>query len=464
MNRRHFLLGASTALAQPRARPNVVFILVDDLRFDELGCAGHPFAQTPHADRIAREGASFRNAFATTPLCSPSRAAFLTGTYSHASGVVDNVARDALSHRLTTWPRLLHDAGYHTAFLGKWHMGNDDSPRPGFDRWVSFRGQGECNDPELNIDGRTTPSRGYVTDILGGHAVDFIQRARAPFCLYLAHKAIHPNIRQRDDGSIDLAASNAAEHFVPAERHRALYAGKVPPRRGNYLRPPRGKPALERNPAGTDALGVASATSDASILARMRMMKAVDESAGAILAALEARNALDDTLVVLTSDHGYFYGEHCLGPERRLAYEEAIRIPMLVRYPRRFRAGSRPEGLALSVDAAATALDVAGVAPPKPFHGTPLWSVNRDAVLIEYFSDTVFPRIRNMGYYAVRTDRWKYIHYRELEGAGELYDLRADPFELNNRIADARAPLAGLRARLDRLLAETGAVSPRSGP
>lgn len=459
MRRRDFLVSstASAAAQQPR-RPNVVFILVDDLRFDELGCTGHPFAQTPAADRLAREGANFRNAFATTPLCSPSRAAFLTGLYSHANGVVDNVARDALSHQLVTWPRLLHDsAGYRTAFIGKWHMGNDDSPRPGFDRWVSFRGQGVCNDPDLNLDGRNTSSRGYVTDILGGHAVDFINQTSSekPFCLYLSHKAIHPNIQQNDDGSINLAASNDAQHFVPAERHRTLYAGRTPPRRGNYLKQPRGKPALERNFANT-------ATDDAAILARMRMLKAVDESTGAILEALERKRILDETMVVFTSDHGYFYGEHCLGPERRLAYEEAIRIPLLVRYPRRFRPGSTPSNFVLGIDAGASALDLAGVAPPRATHARPLWSKSqRDAVLIEYYSDTVFPRVRNMGYFAVRTDRWKYIRYRDQTDADELYDLRNDPFELDNRIADAAAPLSQLRARLDRLLAETGEPSSR---
>jgi N-acetylglucosamine-6-sulfatase len=456
MRRREFLCGA--AMAAPRRRPNIVFILVDDLRYDELGCTGHPFAHTPAADRLAREGANFGNAFATTPLCSPSRAAFLTGTYSHTSGVVDNVARDALSHRLVTWPRLLHDAGYRTGFLGKWHMGNDDSPRPGFDRWVSFRGQGECNDPELNIDGRNTSSRGYVTDILTRHAVDFIeQQSSEPFCLYLAHKAIHPNIQQRNDGSINVASVNAAENFIPAERHRSLYSGKVPPRRANYFKLPDHKPALQQ--AASAPACSESATDDATILARMRMMKAVDESTGAILDTLERKRVLDDTLIIFTSDHGYFYGEHCLGAERRLAYEESIRIPVLVRYPASFRAGSRPANFVLSVDAGATALALAGVTPPQPFHGKPLWwKPHRDAVLIEYFSDTVFPHIRRMAYYAVRTGRWKYIHYRELENADELYDLRRDPFELNNLIRDRSAPLAQLQERLKVLLAETGAV------
>ncbi len=455
MRRRDLLL----SLAGPRAeRPNIVFILVDDLRFDELHCTGHPFAETPHADRLAREGANFRNAFATTPLCSPSRASFLTGTYAHANGVVDNVARDAHSHRLVTWPRLLHDAGYNTAFLGKWHMGNDDSPRPGFDRWVSFRGQGECNDPPLNVDGKAVATKGYVTDLLTDHAVAFIeQRREKPFCLYMAHKAVHPNVQQNNDGSINLATVDDADAFIAAERHRNLYEGRTPPRRGNYLKPPKAKPALERALEGVEPLGPQTATSDKAILNRLRMAKAVDDSLGRVLAALEKTGQLDRTLVVFTSDHGYFYGEHCLGPERRLAYEEAIRIPLLVRYPSRFARDSRPEQMVLSVDVGATALALAGVAAPTPFHGRPLWAAPpRDAVLIEYFSDRVFPRVRSMGYSAIRTKQWKYIHYRELEGADELYDLRADPFERENVIAKRGSPLARLKARLNELREETG--------
>jgi arylsulfatase A-like enzyme len=462
--------------AAAASRPNILFVLVDDLRWDELHCTGHPFASTPGADRLAREGALFTNAFATTPLCSPSRASFLTGQYPHTHGIIDNTNRSARSHQLITWPRELHDAGYETAFFGKWHMGNDASPRPGFDQWMSFRGQGACIDPDLNLNGKPEKSHGYITDILTDHALEFLERPRQkPFCLYLSHKAIHPNIVQRDDGSVvgDIAG---AAGFIPAERHRTLYAGRTPPHRPNYGKPPLDKPALERRIGNLPPLGPATVTTDETIRNRMRMMKSVDEGLGRMLESLEKRSQLDDTLVVLTSDHGYFYGEHGLDAERRLAYEEGIRIPLLMRYPRRIRPRSRLEQMALSIDIAPTMLELGGVRSAAPIQGRSLvptlegrkaeghkttgrktaW---RDAFLIEYYSDTVFPRIRKMGYKAVRTERWKYIHYVDLQGMDELYDLREDPYEMNNLIAKpaAQAERKALQDRLRRLLRETGA-------
>lgn len=354
---------------------------------------------------------------------------------------------------------MLRASGYKTAFVGKWHMGNDDSPRPGFDRWVSFRGQGETTNPALNIDGRTAGTQGYITDILTDHAAAFLEeRQSAPFCLYLSHKAIHPNIVQRDDGSVT-GSGNAAEQFIPAPRHRSLYMGKSVPHRPNYGKPPVGKPALEQSIAGLPPLGPATVTSDQVILNRMRMMKSVDESLGRILQILEKRGQLSNTMVVLTSDHGYFYGEHGLSAERRLAYEESIRIPLLIRYPQLTRPGARIEPFALSIDIAPSILEAAGVRRPASLDGRSLVPLLRgasgnwrDAFLVEYTSDIVFPRIRNMGYHAVRGQDWKLIRYRHLKGMDELYDLARDPHEMSNLIASPAAK--DLSAKAARQLAE----------
>jgi N-acetylglucosamine-6-sulfatase len=450
-----------TPSVEPRPRPNVVFVLVDDMRWDEVRAAGHPFVETPNMDRLAREGARFLNAFATTPLCSPSRASFLTGQYAHTHGILDNTARP--SHALPVFPRVLQQSGYVTGFFGKWHMGNDASPRPGFDRWVALPGQGEALDPLLNVDGRQVREAGYVTDLLTGHVERFIDQAGdRPFLVYLAHKASHPNVVQRDDGSM-VPLPGQPGGFVAAERHRGRYAGTEMPRRANAFKAPVGKPALLRSIDTLPPLGRDTATTDDEIRGRLEMLLAVDESLGRILAALEKHGTLDDTVVVFTSDHGYFYGEHGLSAERRLAYEEAIRIPLLVRYPRRVKPGTTPSELVLSLDVAPTLAELAGLAPPAGVQGRSLVPVFenkakdwRTSFLIEYFSDTVFPRIRNMGYVAARTTRHKYIQYRELENMNELYDLEADPYEERNLagLPEARPALERMQAELQRLLAE----------
>ncbi|MDA8016939.1 MAG: sulfatase-like hydrolase/transferase [Thermoanaerobaculia bacterium] len=189
-----------------RPRPNIVVVVVDDLRWDEFGAGGHPYLETPHTDRLAREGAMFLNSFHAVPLCSPNRASLLTGQYPSRHGIIDNVARNLLSHRLETFPLALDAAGYDTAFVGKWHMGNDPTPRPGFDEWAGLPGQGRTHVPFLFEDGELQEVEGYVTDLLTDRAVEFIERERnAPFLLYLAHKAVHPEARQLDDGSVDLS-------------------------------------------------------------------------------------------------------------------------------------------------------------------------------------------------------------------------------------------------------------------
>jgi N-acetylglucosamine-6-sulfatase len=443
--------------------PNIIVVLVDDMRWDEYGEAGHNYIKTPNIDRIAKEGVNFRNAFATTPLCSPSRASFLTGQYSHTNGILDNTARNEQSHQLNTFPKQLHDNGYATAFIGKWHMGNDDTKRPGFDYWASLKGQGEAIDPSLNINGEQQIVKGYVTDILIDHALQFInQKREQPFMLYLAHKALHPNFIQRDDGSI---AGIGQGGFIPAKRHEGVYSGAVFNRRPNYNIPPLDKPALVRKIEGLPLLSQETSTNEKTIRERSEMLMAVDEGLGAMLKALEEKGELDNTIIVFTSDHGYWYGEHCLDDERRLAYEEAIRIPMLVRYPPAIKAGLKPEQMVLSIDLASTMLEMAGVAPSEERQGkswVPIFNGNvkdwRNSFLVEYNSDIVFPRIVNMGYKAIRNERYKYIHYLDLKGMNELYDLEKDPYELHNMIDDPNMAfiLNDMKEELNRLLKETG--------
>ncbi len=457
------LLVASVLAVETAPRPNILFLLADDVRWDDLGCTGHPFSRTPQLDRIAREGVKFRNAFATTPLCSPSRASFLTGLYPHAHSITDNTDRSAASHQLATFPQALQRAGYETAFIGKWHMGNDDSRRPGFDHWICLKGQGSTFDPELNVDGEAVRTKGYVTDILSERAVAFVQRPREkPFLLYLAHKAVHPEAGQRADGTLtDPGASN----FIPAERHKNLYAGVTIPRRPNAADTLAGKPALRRDIPGLPPLGPATGSSDETILGRLRMLAAVDESTGDLFRALAATGQLDRTLIIFTSDHGYFYGEHGLSVERRLAYEEGIRIPLLMRFPPLIAPGSVRDQMVLSLDLAPTLLALAGAPAPTGLHGhslVPLLERDgpgvREAFLIEHFSDNVFPRVAQMGYRAVRTDRWKFIHYTDLADMDELYDLRADPYEMKNLITDpsAAGDLQRMRDELARRWRATG--------
>ena len=448
--------------ADAGARPNIVVVLVDDLRWDELGCMGHPFVKTPHIDRIAREGATFSNAFATTPLCSPVRASLLTGLYAHAHGIVDNTNRSQRSHRLKTFPLELQRSGYETGYVGKWHMGNDPTPRPGFDYWVSIKGQGRTTDPEIYEDGRLAKVSGYITDIFTDRVVAFIRRPRdKPFFVYLAHKAIHPNLVQYDDGSI---SDPGAAVFIPAERHKGLYADAPIVRRPNAADNLHGKPALQRTIAGLPPLGPKTGSSDTTIRNRLRMMGAVDDGVGRIFETLEEIGQLDNTVFVLTSDHGYFNGEHGLSVERRLAYEETARVPLLIRYPRLIKPASKIEQLSLSVDLAPTLLELSGTETGNRMHGrslVPLFRGNTDgwrkSFLIEYYSDTVFPRVLTMGYKAVRTERYKYIHYLELEGMDELYDLKTDPHEMKNLLhdPDSQNIVERMKKELKKLLAET---------
>lgn len=450
------LLSFTASGATSTIRPSIIFILIDDLRWDEVD---YPFVKVPNIQRIAREGVRFRNAFVTTPLCSPSRASYLTGQYAHKHGITDNTDHSPRSYELITFLRLLHDAGYETAFVGKWHMGVDDNPRPGIDHWVSVKGQGRYIDPEFNVNGRRETKHGYFTDILNEYALDFLkQKHTKPFVLYVSHKAVHPDLTQYADGSV--SDPNGGK-FIPAERHKNLYSDTQVPHRPNYAKPPEDKPSLLRQIGDLPPLGPKTVTDDETIRNRLRMLASVEDGVRDIFKTLENQKQLDNTLIIFTSDEGYFYGEHGLSVERRLAYEESIRIPLFMRWPKLIKAGSAVDQFALNIDIAPTLLEIGGAPPPEEIHGRSLVPLLRgekvlwrDSFLIEYFSDKVFPRMSKMGYQAVSDERWKYIHYIELGGMDELYDLKDDPYEMNNVIARPHADetVVQMRAKLQQLV------------
>jgi N-acetylglucosamine-6-sulfatase len=459
-------------------RPNFLVILIDDLRFDEFGAGGHPYLKTPHVDRIAREGVIFERAFHTTPICSPNRASILTGQYASRHGIIDNVARDAASHRLPNYHLELKRLGYETAHIGKWHMGNSGAPRPGYDFWVSFDGHGRLNDPRLNEQGDYVQHQGYVTDILNAMAVDFVSRARdRPWSLFFAHKAVHPDAEQAADGTFKM------DGYRPAERHRDLYRGCLFPKKPNMLPAAeivKSKPAWEEalrlrtNAQSRALLDAIHAGEQEEIRLRACMMAAVDEGVGMLFESLERSRQLDRTFMLFLGDNGYFFGEHGLGPERRFAYEEGIRAPFIARYPQRIRADTRVRDLVICQDIAPTVIELAGGRPGPQIQGRsllPLFAGRggkggagwRKSFLMEYWAENAYPWLIGMTYKAVRTERHKYIRWVNRSRNGELdelYDLDRDPYEIANVINRPayRAVRERLRRELRRLAAEAGGL------
>lgn len=417
-----------TRISGSRPR-NVVLILVDDLRHDALGFMGHPFLKTRNIDRLANGGVHFRNAFVTTSLCSPSRASILTGRYAHRHRVVDN--NNPIPAGTIFFPQYLRAAGYDTAFIGKWHMGGDsDAPQPGFNRWVSFRGQGSYLPDKngLNVDGKRVPQKGYITDELTDYAIDWLkERPRnKPFFLYLSHKAVH-------------------SEFVPAERYKGQYKdARVDPPATQADTPEnrQGKPMWVRNQRnswhGVD-FPYHSRLDVADYYRRYcETLSAVDDSVGRILSALEARGQLESTLILFMGDNGFAFGEHGL-IDKRTAYEESMRVPLLAHCPQLFRPGTRVEGMVANIDLAPSILEAAGLSPPESMDGRSFLRLargdaagRRDSLLYEYYWERNFPQTPTM--HALRTDRFKYIHYYGIWDTDELYDLIADPLETRNLI------------------------------
>ena len=453
------LLGTAQRLSRAAdsrktARRNIIFILSDDHRYDFMRFMDQApaFLETPAMDRMARQGAHLVNAFVSTSLCSPSRASILTGQYMHHHHIVDNQHPEPAG--TVFFPQYLQRAGYQTAFIGKWHMGHEqDDPRSGFDHWVSFEGQGVYFDPLLNINGVRQQVRGYTTDILTDRALEWLQTGRdkqQPFFLYLSHKATH-------------------YPFQPAPRHEGRYARSEVRRpetmantEENYLTQPHwvrerrysihGVDHMETGPYDNDPVP----SFDRLYRQYCETVLGLDESLGRVLNYLDQAGLNQSSLVLYMSDNGFELGEHGFY-DKRDAFEESIRIPMLAYAPGMIPAGTRITQMVQNIDIAPTLLEAAGVRVPElarmdGLSFLPLlrgesvpW---RDHILYEYHWEWNFPATPTL--FALRSERYKYVFYHGVWDCDGFYDLQTDPHERHNLITVPayRDQIAAMRKRL----------------
>ncbi len=423
------------AAGQPAKPPNILLLYVDDLRYDGLGATGHDFVQTPNIDqRIAGRGMNLVNSFATCPLCSPSRASLMTGQYPETHGLDRNDQVNAVpDERLPIYQKTLQSAGYRTGLVGKWHMDSYFEPRAGFNYWAAFQGQGTHTNPQLRVKQdatavRTVNETGYTTTILTNYALDFLKdygtggSRTEPFALTLSFKAVH------------------GPHGDQYTQSGGLYAGETIDRPPSALATYGGldinaeKPAFSR--PGYGGLHPNDTMGNSQQISQMEMLHDIDTNIGRVLDALEAKGLDNNTLVIFTSDNGFFWGEHGRG-DKRLAYEESIRVPLLVRGPG-IQPGQTSDALVTNIDLAPTILKAAGLGIPGTMQGKPLNGVlsgsagpTRDAVFASYRQELKYPEIPSWD--AVRSQSHLYLTYPDLGSSyDELYDLAADPYQMNN--------------------------------
>ncbi len=453
------LLAALAAPVRAADRPNIVFIMSDDHAAHAIGAYGSRVNATPNIDRLAREGMRLDNVFVTNSICTPSRAAILTGQYSHRNGVP--VFNRFDSSRQTV-ARLLQAGGYHTGMIGKWHLGSDPA---GFDRWEILPGQGAYFDPVFyTATGEKTYTGRYVTDVITDLAVGFIRNRPAgkPFFLMVHHKAPHrpwepdESHRKQFEGRWipeppTLWDTYATRTDALRENQQRVFADLT--RRDLKLRPPDGLAGADlqrwfsiKPDEVTVEVGGATATLTGETLARWKYQRylqdylatiqSVDDNVGRLLGALDAAGLSKNTMVIYTSDQGFFLGEHGLY-DKRFMYEESLRMPFLVRWPAGIKAGTVTKAMALNVDFAPTFLDLAGLSIPADMQGRSLvpalrgqtppgW---RTSMYYRYYHDPGDHNTR--AHYGVRTMTHKLIWYWK-SGQWELFDLRDDPLELNN--------------------------------
>ncbi len=470
-------------------QPNIIFIMSDDHASHAISAYGSRINQTPNIDRLATGGLRLENCFCTNSICTPSRAAILTGTYNHVNGVT--TLETPLDNRITTYPQLLQSAGYQTAIFGKWHLGGGPRHSPtGFDDWAVLPGQGDYHDPSFYFKGEDTMRRieGYATDIITDMGIDWMKQrdTSRPFCLMCHHKAPH-------------------RPWEPAARHASLYADEDIPEpdtlfdeyenRSHAAQIAKMRVGEDMNetdlkrPVPPDLKGhdLRRWAYQHYIKDYLRVIAAIDENVGRILDYLDESGLAENTIVVYTSDQGFFLGDHGWY-DKRFMYEESLRMPFLVRFPREIAPGSVSEDIVSNVDFAPTFLDYAGVEIPASFQGRSARSVWRgetppDWPKALYYRYWMHGADHNVAaHYGIRTLDHKLIYYY-YDGMGlpgtlaprimgsehvaavcegdpewELFDLKRDPCELNNVYHDpAYAEVAAeLRQQLRELQLAVG--------
>jgi arylsulfatase A-like enzyme len=464
-------LASAFPLSQGRP-PNLLVFMTDDQRQDTMGVYGNTILRTPHMDRIATEGVRFTESFVTNSLCAPSRASLLTGLYSHAHGVVSNGGgplyynQPGLREAEITYPEALQQAGYHTGLVGKWHLRSQPT---GFAYSVYFGRPSYYRDPEMIANGASVTMRGHADDVVGDQALAFLRRRPVdrPFCLLChfisPHRAWIPAERFAhafDDVEIPVPRTfeDRLAGRPEALRRAEMAVADMPDFRNRGVSPD--LPPAERKRLNLQHL----------VKNYYRTLLSVDENVGRVLQALDEATLADNTVVIYTSDNGFFLGEHGLF-DKRLMYEPSIRVPLLVRYPARIPPRVDSTNMVLNVDLMPTILELAGVPVPAAVHGrslTPLLAGRsvpwRDDFLYEYYEYPAEHCARkNRG---IRTHRWKLIHFWEQPEEWELYDLQTDPDEMNNLAyrAEHASRRRSLELRMNQLRAELGDVDPPGPP
>jgi arylsulfatase A-like enzyme len=447
---------ASVITAQRGARPkppNIVFIMSDDHAAHAISAYGGKLIKTPNIDRLAKEGMKFENCFVTNSICTPSRAAIITGKYSHINGV------PVFNHLDTAQPLLskyLQQAGYHTGLIGKWHLGGqnpytpEDGKPAGFDYWNILPGQGAYFDPVMIEMGERKKLTGYTTDVITDLAINFVKNRPQdkPFFLMYHHKAPHRN-------------------WQPDEKHRKQFENYEPPIPATFDDDYKGKSDAARNSTmhidqdlnDNDLKGKPPAGLSGDALKRWKFKRymqdylacvaAVDDNVGRFLDYLDQNGLAENTIVIYTSDQGFFLGEHNFF-DKRFMYEESLRMPFLIRWPAQIKPGAVNRGMILNVDFAPTLLDAADTKVPADMQGRSFLPLLRGQTPKGWRTSMYYryyhPGHHNVAaHYGVRTDRYKLIYFNKLD-QWELYDLLKDPIEMHNLYSDPA--YAGLVNRL----------------